>query len=186
MNLIEKQENILYFTHIKYFFFVFINYMSNYNKLNHLYKTLLNRNIKESEFRENNHFNFKIINSIIIQSEEYRLFLESIKKAIIKELSNRLNLNVENIIVNPHLEYYLINQYRILLYDNNKIDENYNDIIDEIKKYVDSFITPFELIDERVEIEKKCYLILLENNLNQLEMEYKILNSNCIDKLLGK
>ena len=37
------------------------NNMSNYNKLNHLYKTLLNRNIKESEFRENNHFNFKII-----------------------------------------------------------------------------------------------------------------------------
>ena len=160
--------------------------MSNYNKLNHLYKTLLNRNIKESEFRENNNISFKIINSLIIQSEEYKLFLDSIKKAITKELSNRLNLSVENIKINPKLEHNLINQYRILLYDNNKINENYNNIINEIKKDVNSFITPFDIFQERVEIEKKCYLILLENNLNHLEMEYKILNSDCIDKLLGK
>ncbi len=161
--------------------------MSNYHKINHIYKTLLNRNIKEEEYRNNLNQDFKSINLGIVNSEEYKKFLDSLKKAIYKEFSNRLNLDTNKIILSPILEHTFLNQYRISHYNSYKINLIYLNLINEAKKSVRELLDYFlgkNAINK--EIEKECYYLLLKNNFNYNEMEFMIINSPYIDKLLGK
>tara|TARA_Y100000389_G_C17452396_1_gene515753 strand:- start:2202 stop:2687 length:486 start_codon:yes stop_codon:yes gene_type:complete len=161
--------------------------MSNYHKINHIYKTLLNRNIKEEEYRNNLNKDFKSINLGIVNSEEYKKFLDSLKKAIHKEFSNRLNLDTNKIILSPILEHTFLNHYRISHYNSYKINLNYLNLINEVKKSVRELLDYF--LGENIinkEIEEECYYLLLKNNFNYNEMEFMIINSPYIDKLLGK
>jgi hypothetical protein len=161
--------------------------MSNYHKINHIYKTLLNRNVKEEEYRINLNSNFKYINYEIINSEEYKKFLHSLKKAIKQELSNRFNLDSSKVIINGILEHNILNMYRINHYDSIKINSYYNSLVNEgklkVKELLDVFLGHS---NTNKVIELECYYILLKNNMNYNEMEFTIINSIYIDKLLGK
>ena len=161
--------------------------MSNYHKINHIYKTLLNRNVKEEEYRINLNSNFKSINYEIINSEEYKKFLHSLKKAIKQELSIRFNLDSSKVIINGILEHNILNMYRINHYDSIKINSYYNSLVNEgklkVKELLDVFLGHS---NTNKVIELECYYILLKNNMNYNEMEFTIINSIYIDKLLGK
>lgn len=161
--------------------------MSNYHKINHIYKTLLNRNVKEEEYRINLNSNFKSINYEIINSEEYKKFLHSLKKAIKQELSNRFNLDSSKVNINGILEHDILNMYRINHYDSIKINSYYYSLVNEgklkVKELLDVFLGNN---NTNKEIEEECYYILLKNNMNYNEMEFTIINSIYIDKLLGK
>lgn len=161
--------------------------MSNYHKINYIYKTLLNRNVKEEEYRDNLNSNFKSINYEIVNSEEYKKFLHSLKKAIKQELSDRFNLDYSKVIINRILEHDILNIYRINQYNSIKINSYYNSLVNEgklkVKDLLDVFL-PNKNTNKEIEIE--CYYILLKNNMNYNEMEFTIINSIYIDKLLGK
>jgi len=161
--------------------------MSNYHKINHIYKTLLNRNVKEEEYRINLNSNFKSINYEIINSEEYKKFLHSLKKAIKQELSNRFNLDSSKVIINGILEHDILNMYRINQYNSIKINSYYYSLVNEVKLKVKELLDVFlGNNNTNKEIEEECYYILLKNNMNYNEMEFTIINSIYIDKLLGK
>ena len=161
--------------------------MSNYHKINHIYKTLLNRNVKEEEYRINLNSNFKSINYEIINSEEYKKFLHSLKKAIKQEFSNRFNLDSSKVIINGILEHDILNMYRINQYNSIKINSYYNSLVNEGKLKVKELLDVFLGNNNTNKvIELECYYILLKNNMNYNEMEFTIINSIYIDKLLGK
>ena len=160
--------------------------MSNYHKINHIYKTLLNRNVREEEYRNNLNNDFRTINYQIINSDEYKKFLESLKKAIYKEFSNRFDLDNNEIKLNPILEHNVLNYYRMSNYNSYKINLYYNNLIENAEKNVKELIEVFSGKNIKdIEITNKCYYLLLSNNFNFNEMEFRIINSQYIDRLLG-